>query len=66
MEQDELLVSLFIIYHKFILMTKKQRSSNDQRSDVHNPQSPEYKASADNKTNQMNPNHPSYSKSRGK
>ena len=37
-------------------MTKSNRSSNDQRSDVHNSNSGEHKAAADNRSNQMNPN----------
>lgn len=47
-------------------MAKSNRSSNEQRSDVHNSTSSEHKASADNRSNQMNPQHPSYSKSRSK
>ena len=39
-------------------MAKNNRSSNDQRSDVHNPNSGEHKTSADNRSNQMNPNNP--------
>lgn len=42
------------------------RSSNDKRSDVHNPNSSDYKASNDNKANQMNQNNQAYHKSRGK
>lgn len=45
-------------------MAKSNRSSNDQRSDVHNNTSSEYKASADNRSNQMNQNNPSYPKSK--
>jgi len=47
-------------------MTKSNRSSNDQRSDVHNPTSSEHKAASDNRSNQMNSNNPSYHSSRGK
>ena len=32
------------------------RSSNDQRSDVMNPNNQDYKDAADNRSNQMNPN----------
>ena len=42
------------------------RSSNDQRSDVHNPNSREHNAAADNRSNQMNPNNPAYRSSRSK
>jgi len=42
----------------------KTRSANDQRSDVHNPTSSDYKAAADNRSNQMNPKHPAYHRSR--
>jgi hypothetical protein len=42
------------------------RTPNDQRSDVHNSTSSEYKASNDNRSNQMNPEHLAYHKSRGK
>jgi hypothetical protein len=31
-------------------------SRNDQRSNVHNPNSSDHKAAADNRSNQMNPN----------
>ena len=44
-------------------MTKGNRSSNDQRSDAHNPNSGEHKVAADNRSNQMNPNN---SASKGK
>lgn len=47
-------------------MSKNQRSSNDQRSDVHNSTSTEHKASADNRSTVMNSNNPAYSKSRSK
>ena len=40
------------------------RSSNDQRADVHNPNSNEHKAATDNRANQMNPNNPRYQGSR--
>lgn len=45
---------------------EKKRSSNDQKSDMHNTMSAEYKAAADNKSNQGNPNNPAYKSSRGK
>jgi len=41
-----------------VKMAKNNRSSNDQRSDVHNPTSGEHKAAADNRSNQMNQNNP--------
>lgn len=41
-------------------MTEKQRTPNDQRSDVHNSTSSEHKATMDNRSNQMNPNNPAY------
>ena len=41
------------------------RSPNDQRSDVKNPTSSDFKADQDNKSNQQNPNNPSYQSSRG-
>jgi hypothetical protein len=44
----------------------KERSSNDQKSDVNNPTSEEHKASNDNRSNQMNPNNPEHHSSRGK
>jgi len=47
-------------------MAKSNRSSNEQRSDVHNPTSSDYKASVNNRTNQMNPNNPAYPKSKTK
>ena len=34
------------------------RSPNDQRSDVKNPNFPDYKANQDNRSNQGNPNNP--------
>ena len=45
---------------------QKERSNNDQRSDVFNSTSTECKAAADNHANQMNPNNPAYRSSRGK
>jgi len=36
----------------------KERSPNDQRSDVKNPNNPEQKAATDNRANQLNPNNP--------
>jgi len=47
-------------------MAKSNRTSNDQRSDVHNPISSEHKAASDNRSNQMNPNNPSSRSSKGK
>ena len=44
-------------------MAKSNRSSNDQRSDVHSSTSEEHKAASDNRSNQMNPNN---SASKGK
>ena len=49
-------------------MTKKRGSndcsqppsSNDQRSNVQNPNNPAYKAAQDNRANQLNPMHPAY------
>lgn len=35
----------------------RKRSSNDQRSDVKNPNNPEHKSNRDNRANQLNPNH---------
>lgn len=37
-------------------MAKKDRTPNDQRSDAHNPNSPEYKAMLDNRSRQKNKN----------
>jgi hypothetical protein len=34
-----------------------RQGSNDQRSDVRNPNNPAYKTDLDNRANQMNPNH---------
>ena len=45
---------------------EEKRTSNDQRSDAHNPNSGEHKAASDNRSNQMNPNNPAYHSSRGK
>jgi len=39
-----------------IKMSKGSRSSNDQRSDVKNPNNPEYKENQDNRADQLNPN----------
>lgn len=38
----------------------KGRSSNDDRSDSMNPNSPSYQASTDNRSDQLNPNNPEY------
>lgn len=43
-----------------------ERRSNDQRSDVNNPTSSDFRAANNNRSNQMNPNNSSYHKSRGK
>lgn len=43
-----------------------QRRSNEQRSDVHNPNSSYFKEANDNRANQMNPNNSAYHRSRGK
>jgi hypothetical protein len=40
-------------------------SANDQRSDVMNPNSPQYQSAIDNRSNQLNPNNPAYRSSRG-
>ncbi|MEM3192580.1 MAG: hypothetical protein QW292_10955 [Candidatus Parvarchaeota archaeon] len=45
---------------------ERRRSSNDQRSDVFNPTSADWKAAADNRANQLNPNNRAYRSSRGK
>jgi len=45
------------------MLAKSNRSSNDQRSDVHNSTSTEHKAALDNRANQINPN---YQKSKAK
>ena len=41
------------------------KAPNDQRSNVFNPTSAEYKAASENRANQMNSNNPSYLGSRG-
>lgn len=38
-------------------------SRNDQRSNVHNPNSPAHKAATDNRSNQRNPNNPAHTSS---
>ena len=43
-----------------------ERSSNDQRSDVKNPTSSDYREANINRENQMNPNNHAYHKSGGK
>ena len=40
-------------------------SPNDQRSNVMNPNNPEYQGAIDNRSNQLNPNNPAYRSSRG-
>ena len=40
-------------------------SPNDQRSDVMNPNNPQYQSAIDNRSNQLNPNNPAYWSSRG-
>lgn len=42
------------------------RNPNDQRSDVMNPNNPEYQDALDNRANQLNPKHPAYRSFRGK
>ena len=37
-------------------MSKNHPSSNDQRSDVKNPNNPSYKEDQDNRSDQLNPN----------
>ncbi len=39
------------------MSTKKTPSTNDQRSNVKNPNNPARKAAQDNRANQLNPNH---------
>ena len=46
-------------------MSKKSRTSNDNKSISKNPNNPAHKASRDNRSNQKNPNNPSYRSSRG-
>ena len=45
-------------------MPQKTRSSNDQRSDVHNPTSREHKSAQDNRSRQLNPEDVRYHQSR--
>ncbi len=40
-------------------------SPNDQRSNVMNPNNPQYQSAIDNRSNQLNPNNPAYRSSRG-
>ncbi len=40
-------------------------SPNDQRSDVLNPNNPQYQSAIDNRSNQLNPNNAAYRSSRG-
>ncbi len=40
-------------------------SPNDQRSNVMNPNNPQYQSAIDNRANQLNPNNPAYWSSRG-
>jgi hypothetical protein len=44
---------------------RSDKSPNDQRSDVHNPNSAAYRATQINRANQLNPSHPAYRSSRG-
>lgn len=37
-----------------------KRSSNDDRSDILNPNNPAYQDSTDNRADQLNPNNPEY------
>lgn len=39
------------------------QSRNDQRSNVHNPNSSDHKAANDNRSNQINPNNPAHNSS---
>lgn len=39
-------------------MAKKTPTSNDQRSNVKNPNNTGHKQNRDNRANQLNPNHP--------
>ena len=41
-----------------------ERSPNDQRSDVMNPNNEDFKEDNDNRSNQMNPNNSAYRSSR--
>ena len=41
----------------------KSNSRNDQKSNIHNPNSSDHKATADNRSNQMNPNNPAHNNS---
>ena len=41
-------------------------SPNDQRSNVMNPNNPQYQSAIDNRSNQLNPNNPAYRSSRGR
>lgn len=43
-----------------------ERKPNDQKSDVYNPTSADYRAVANNRSNQMNSNNTAYHKSREK
>ena len=38
-------------------MKKDERTPNDQRSDVKNPNNSDHKQDKDNRSNQLNPNH---------
>jgi hypothetical protein len=44
---------------------KKVPSPNDQRSNNHNPNSPDFKDKMDHRANQLNYTHPAYYQSRG-
>ena len=46
-------------------MSKGNQNSNDQRSNVHNPNNHEHKDAVDNRSNQLNPNNHAYHDSRG-
>ncbi|MCL4480591.1 MAG: hypothetical protein M1113_03790 [Candidatus Thermoplasmatota archaeon] len=43
-----------------------ERKPNDQRSDVYNPTSADYRAATNNRSNQLNTNNTAFHKSRGK
>ena len=56
---------IYTMYNK-IYEDEEERTPNDQRSDVFNENSDEYKAAMDNRANQMNPNNSVYHSSRRK
>lgn len=42
-----------------------ERTPNDQRSDVKNPNSPDHQSDLDNRSGQLDPQNPKYDSSRG-